>query len=79
MATQAQLLTAIVQAMPYPNQIAFDLSEDGAVRFGWRGTLFRVSQTGHVEEVGNGVLIGSDIAILARALIEPALAKADAA
>jgi hypothetical protein len=78
MATQAQLVTAIVQAMPYPTQLSFDLSEDSAVRFTWRGVDFRVSLSGDVEEVGNGVLISTDRAILVSALVGPALAKAGA-
>jgi hypothetical protein len=68
--TQAQLIEAVYASFEYPHQIsALDLSEAICIRFKWRSTAFRVSETGHVEEVEGSMLAGSDIAILARALL----------
>ena len=66
-----QLVEIIYSSLPYSNEIEnLDLSESDAVRFKWRGNKFRVSQSLMVEEVGNGVLIGSDISILLEKLIK---------
>lgn len=65
------LVEIIYRALPYSNQIeSLDLSEDGAIRFRWRGNKFRISQHSLlVEEIGDGVLMGSDISILLEKLI----------
>ena len=66
-----QLVEIIYSSLPYSNQIEnLDLSESDAVRFKWRGNKFRISQSLMVEEVGNRVLIGSDISILLEKLIK---------
>jgi len=67
------LVEIITGALPYPEQIGkWDwTSETDAVRFTWRGNKFRVGMSHlSVEEVGNGVLIGSDISILLEKLIK---------
>lgn len=65
------LIEIINKALPYANQIEkWDLTEERAIRFSWRGNKFRVSFNLGVEEVGNGVLIGSDICILLEKLIK---------
>lgn len=61
-----ELLTLIIQTIPYPQQIKEidTTTEDDAIQFTWRACRYRVSDNRHVEEVGDGVLIGSDRAIL---------------
>lgn len=72
--TKEKAVEAVIKGLPYPHQITdIDLTkEDGAIRFTWRKTnKFRLDLTfGSVEEVGDGILMGSDIAILAQALIK---------
>ena len=64
MTSQTEILERIISRIPYPEQIKdIDLVESGAVQFAWRGTQFRVTNNG-ADEIGDGVLIGSDIAIL---------------
>lgn len=67
-----QTLELLIKAIPYPNQIdEIDFSsEENAIRFIWRGTKFRVSTTYHVEECSDGVLCGSDKAILLSGLLK---------
>ena len=62
-------------AIPYPNQIKdYDINNKDQIRFTWRGTRFKVDfQNASVDEVGNGVLIGSDLSILIEALIKRTL------
>ena len=71
--TKEQAIETIVNAFPYPKQIKdWDLTtEKDAVIFTWRENRFRMClKYGRVEEVGDGVLIGSDIAILATHIIK---------
>lgn len=69
--TKDELILAVMASVPYANQIKeLDTQSDPtAIRFTWRGNKFRVSETCDVEEVGDMVLVGSDIAILMRSLI----------
>lgn len=69
--SKEKLFMAINKCLPYADQItSLDFtSEINAIRFVWRGNHFRISTNGEVEEVGNGVLIGSDICIILRALL----------
>lgn len=71
--TKEELFMAINKCLPYPAQISeLDFStEKDAIRLTWRKTnKFRISTNGHVEEVSDGVLIGSDISIMFRELIK---------
>jgi hypothetical protein len=69
--TSAELVERITQRFPYPAQIKdWDLSRDNSVRFTWRGDRFRVSDKLFVEEVGDGILSGGNLSILARALLK---------
>ena len=70
--TKAELIEHIISGLPYGDQCrAWDLdSENNAVRFTWRGTRFRVSESGHTEIVGDGVLEGGNESILASVLIK---------
>lgn len=72
MHTQGQVIERVIKALPHPDQIInIDVtSERSAVRFAWRGITYRVSLGLMVEEVGNGVLIGSDRAMLIDRLIK---------
>lgn len=72
---QGKIIELVIAGIPYPNQIReLDVdTEKAAIRFTWRGSSYRVSDTGHVEEVQKGMLIGSDKAILMSHL----LAKTD--
>ncbi len=69
--TTDEFLTAIM-GIPYPSQIKNldTASDEGAVRFDWRGVRYRVSGTFMVEEVGDGVLTGTDRAILMGAILK---------
>jgi len=70
-----KIVELMIRAMPYPDQMRdLDIGAD-SVEFTWRGTRFRVTKSYGVDEVGDGVLIGSDKAILVAALIRFALAK----
>lgn len=70
--THAQLIEIVIRALPNGGQCRdFDMSEADALRFKWRGHHLQVSSTCFVEEVGDGVLIGSDLAILARSVLMP--------
>ena len=64
--SKESLLEAIIRCIPYPHQMS-DIgisTEDDSIRFKWRSSHFRVSILGSVEEIGDGVLIGSDITIM---------------
>jgi hypothetical protein len=78
--TTDQLLSALVAALPYPEQIS-DIdttSQPGeAVRFTWRHDRFRIGcYSGHVERSENGMLIGDNTSILMTHLVERALLEA---
>lgn len=70
--TKEQLIMAINHSLPYPSQITnlrFS-DETKAVRFTWRkDNHFRIDLDGKVWEVGDGILIGSDMSILLEELI----------
>jgi hypothetical protein len=70
--TKSELLEAVIKALPYPQHITeLDLSAEDSIRLVWRkSNKFRISLSGFVEEVGDGVLIGSDISILFEALLK---------
>jgi hypothetical protein len=72
--TRDEAVELIVAALPYPAQIRdWDTAvDDGSLRFTWRGTRYRFSYgtSWLVEEVGDGVLIGSDQALLIEHLIK---------
>lgn len=59
-------------AIPYSNQIKeIDLSNPDAVYFTWRSGRYKIElQTGSVDMVEGGMLIGNDTSILLRRLIE---------
>lgn len=69
--TKEKLIETIVGGLPYPHQMRdIDISsETEAVRFNWRGVRYRVGFSLHVEEVGDGILRGSDCAILMQAVL----------
>lgn len=70
-----KIMEILIRAIPYPDHMRdFDISAD-SVEFTWRGTRYRVTKSFGVDEVGDGVLIGSDRAILVRACIDFARAK----
>jgi hypothetical protein len=52
--------------VPYAHLIGHvDLHNDPTVvRFSWRGARYRVDERLHVEQMENGCLVGSDLAIL---------------
>lgn len=72
---KASLVERVYRSIPYSMGISnLDItSEENAIRFDWRGTRYRVDANGGTEEVGNGVLIGSDCAILMEAIIRGVL------
>jgi hypothetical protein len=66
MRTATEVLETVLKAVPHPHLIEnIELQPDANVlRFTWRGTRFRVDELFRCDEVGDGVLIGSDQAIL---------------
>jgi hypothetical protein len=67
-----KLIELIIRAMPYPNQIQdIEIATD-YVEFTWRGVRYRATESLSIDEVGNGVLVGTDRAILIRKLLEQA-------
>lgn len=70
-----KIIELLIRAIPYPDQMRdLDIATN-YVEFTWRGTRYRVTEFYGVDEVGDGVLIGSDSAILIRALIDFARAR----
>lgn len=70
---QEILLTCIVKALPYPDQIEnISLFEENVVRFTWRGHAYRVGMFGTptCDEIDRACLVRSDKALLMRTLIE---------
>lgn len=68
-----ELRGLIVSVLPYPDQIHdWDMTLESQVRFTWRGTRFRVSKGLMVEESENGMLSGSNLAIVLGALLKTA-------
>ncbi len=67
-------IVATLMKIPYSQHIReIDLdAEEDAVRFIWRGDAFRVSASGGVEEITNGFLSGSNIAILMEEIVKKA-------
>lgn len=74
--TKEQALELVVKSIPYPEHIKdWDLSsEETSIRFTWRTeNRFRFDfKYMSVEEVGNGVLSGTNITILLRELLKRA-------
>jgi len=64
-----KLIEIICRAVPYPYLIRNIEIKNEEVRFDWRGVRYRVSGHLFVEEVRDGILIGSDRAILMKALL----------
>jgi hypothetical protein len=74
--SKEELLTALLQAIPYPDQMKnFDFSESNAIRFDWRDDRFRLNVSGNVERVKGMFLEGSNDAILLGALAKKQLYK----
>lgn len=73
--SKLDLLEAAVQSLPYSKHIEnIDLdSEDNAIRFTWRKNRLRLHTSGMVEVVGDGVLMSSDLALLAQQIINQQL------
>ncbi len=65
-ASPAKVLETVLKAIPCAHLVEeIDLqAEPSVVRFTWRGTRYRVDDALRCDEVGDGVLIGSDQAIL---------------
>lgn len=74
--TRDEAVEMVVKALPYPEHItAWDTAtEEGVVRFTWRGDRFRYSYTGSgmVEEVDDCFLRSSNLAILVEYAIKRA-------
>ena len=71
MISNEKIIEAVLRSIPYPDQMRdFDLSNECSVRFTWRGSRFRVSDTGYAEESSNHCLSGSNASILLTALVQ---------
>jgi len=68
---QYKILNTLRKCLPYSDQMfGVDLFEDGSIRFDWRGRRYRISRNYGVEQVGDGILISSNKAMLIQALLE---------
>lgn len=69
-----EILNVVLVAIPYAHLMSdIDMhNSSDSLRFTWRGTRYRVSEHFGVDEVGDGVLIGSDKAILMERLLKVA-------
>jgi hypothetical protein len=68
---KSELFELVLNCLPYPGQISeinFELTN--AIGFKWRQSTYRISNNLMVEEAENGMLIGSDKAIIFRALLD---------
>ena len=65
-----EILEIVKKAIPYSGQIYDVVIYDDSIRFNWRDSRYRVSEGLSVEEVGGGLLTGSDSAILMQHLIK---------
>lgn len=75
MMTKDKAVELLYKAIPYSNHITKldTISEDKAILFTWRGDRFRfLIDYMSIEEVGNGVLMGSNISILMGAILKSA-------
>lgn len=71
--TKEEALEVLIKSIPYSDQLSdLDLSRDNEIMFNWRiNTRFVLNlESGYVQEVGDGILIGSDIAILISHIIK---------
>lgn len=70
-----KLIEVLIRAMPYPEQMRnIEIAAD-YIEFTWRDSRYRVSESFSVDEVGDGVLVGTARAILIRACVTWALAS----
>lgn len=73
MYAQTKIIELLIAALPYPEKIKnINLSRPNEVRFEWRGNAFAVSDTLNTEQIDGAFLVGSDLAILLKALLEKA-------
>lgn len=70
--SQSAAIEYLISSIPYPNQIRdIDLSYAPAVYFTWRSGRYKVElSTGSVDRVEGQCLIGDDLSILMRRLLE---------
>lgn len=69
--TKEQILERVLAVLPHTSQIKdLDVTSETAIRFTWRGDRFRVSGSLCVEQVDDGKLCGSNLAMLLEALIK---------
>lgn len=69
--TDTEILERVVARLPLPQQIThIEFPSPTEVRFTWRSARYRVSEHLNVEEVSNGLLSGTDAAILMSALLK---------
>lgn len=69
-----KIIELLLRALPYPQQMKNIAIGTNDVRFDWRGTRYRVTEDGHVDEMENGCLVCSDRAILMRKCIDCVMA-----
>ena len=64
--TNMQVLELVLKCLSYPNQIT-DIdpgTPSQPLKFTWRGTRYSIDASLNVEEARDGLLIGSDAAML---------------
>lgn len=65
-----KVIELIIKALPYSDQMNdIEIGKDN-VRFDWRGTRYCVNTNLGVDEVGDGVLIGTDKSMLIRTCLQ---------
>jgi len=67
----SKILERVISRLPYSDQVTdIDLDYDKSIEFGWRGITYRVSENLCVEEVKDGMLMGSNSALLMEKLLQ---------
>jgi len=67
----SEIFELVLNSIPYPNQINdIDFTDEGAIRFNWRQTRYRIDNNLNAEEVDEGMLAGTDKAMLFSALLK---------
>lgn len=65
-----KIIELLLRALPYPDQMKNIAIGTDNVRFDWRDQRYLVTDSGDVDEVRGGCLVGTDRAILMRKCID---------
>jgi len=69
--SNSEIFELVLSCLPYATQMHdIDLGRDNEIRFTWRGDRFKVSESLHVEECKDGMLMGSTASLLLGELLK---------